>query len=372
MSKRSSSSSGPPKKKAKESYSTNKNTQRERERVAGLDEDKAEWDRLRKTMNQAMTRDRNKLKGRPEWLSWSPQQKEDEIEKVEEACRKRYMEPKDQGEKFISTEEDHTDAGYEGFEDILPPGHEWVVGEGGTAELSEEQVGALLQYSKRQLGLKTRDIAWRAIHNHWMINIQSFWAKVSMLNSPTLVEYDEAGNTVGIDADAWLELLGKDADGEIVLLQVMSESPARPPLPHEVFTIYERAVLRNVLTWDAAGTVESLTDEDTGELLLPGPAWLWPKDYDYYANGFLPQPDSFGGMQTPAEASALYDLCCTPIGHNETVNPYGDEALPMGKKSKWFEIGWMVLYRWVKNRTELRLLWPEELTAQANAQGDME
>ncbi|KAK3634968.1 hypothetical protein LTR56_014932 [Elasticomyces elasticus] len=371
MSKRSSSSSGPPKKKVKESYSENASAVRERARVANLSSEEAATERARKNMNQAITRATTKLKAQADWLEWSQRQRDEEVAEVEAEMRKKYLEPKKRVERemFISTEEDHTETGFEDYEDDLPCGWEWVQDQD---DMSEEQVGALLQYSKRQLGLKTRDIAWKAIHNHWMINIQSFWAKVSMLNSPTLVEYDEAGNTVGIDADAWLELLGKDADGEIVLLHVMSESPARPPLPHEVFTIYERAVLRNVLTWDAAGTVESLTDEDTGELLLPGPAWLWPKDYDYYANGFLPQPDSFGGMQTPAEASALYDLCCTPIGHNETVNPYGDEALPMGKKSKWFEIGWMVLYRWVKNRTELRLLWPEELTAQANALGDME
>ncbi|KAK3634967.1 hypothetical protein LTR56_014931 [Elasticomyces elasticus] len=74
----------------KETYSDNKHTQRERERVAKLPDKAAEWDRLRKTTNQAITRARQALQRKAEWGTWSAERQATETAKVEAEVRKKY------------------------------------------------------------------------------------------------------------------------------------------------------------------------------------------------------------------------------------------------------------------------------------------
>ena len=69
------------------------------------------------------------------------------------------------------------------------------------------------------------------------------------------------------------------------------------PLPHELFSIPERAIHRNVLLWDSTA------------IHKPGPAWLWPTDqeYKYQSHGFLPSTE-----QSADEAELLYCMCDEP------------------------------------------------------------
>lgn len=52
-----------------------------------------------------------------------------------------------------------------------------------------------------------------------------------------------------------------------------------------VFNKIDRVIFRNLAAWD--------TGFCRGDMIkLPGPAWLWPKDYDFNAFGFEPEVDA--------------------------------------------------------------------------------
>lgn len=85
-----------------------------------------------------------------------------------------------------------------------------------------------------------------------------------------------------------------------------------------LFTDLDRCIWRNVASWSS--------DFLKGEWLqLPGPAWLWPDDYDLESHGFEPETDA-------EAAETLYRMV---YANSIVAPPRSDRVLLSFSEFRW-------------------------------------
>ena len=90
-------------------------------------------------------------------------------------------------------------------------------------------------------------------------------------------------------------------------------------LPHMIFNEVDRAIFRNVASWDPKYFKGDMVK-------LPGPAWLWPDSYDLESHGFM--PDSDGVI-----AEKLYKLMLNYKGKAQP--PLGNSVYFSDRELRW-------------------------------------
>ncbi|KAI7277551.1 hypothetical protein KC345_g6548 [Hortaea werneckii] len=253
-------------------YSENASTRKEMVRRDKLSQEQFQKDKIRRNTNSAVFQARKKLKGTATFAQLSPDEQKAALDRerervVAELATKMGTSSMNDGDATMSGGNDESQDLVEGLNAI-------------TLSPEEEDKSAI---SRGKLKTYWGNTTWESVHWHWFRSIYDLDEKIAMLKTASPDDLSEKREPF---YSQFLRLLSPE------LLQGLNE----PPLPHQFFTVGERAIIGNRMLWD-------MTD------LLPLEPFLdkiAPDNY-VFANHFKPNKG-----QSEIEAFELYCIFSEP------------------------------------------------------------